>query len=93
MNRFTPFEWITAMRFMQEGKVQTLLIITGVALGVGVIVFMSALVGSGKSAVNSASLREMANSSLPKRKVMLDIFYVGAASCRPRRDDLALTCV
>ena len=42
MNRLTPFEWIAAMRFMREGLVQTLLIILGVGLGVGVIVFMSA---------------------------------------------------
>ena len=43
MNRYLPFEWIVAMRFMREGLVQTLLIIGGVALGVAVIVFMSAL--------------------------------------------------
>ena len=44
MTRLTPFEWIAAMRFMREGSAQTLLIILGVALGVGVIVFMSALI-------------------------------------------------
>ncbi|HVZ02444.1 MAG TPA: FtsX-like permease family protein [Dongiaceae bacterium] len=43
MNRFLPFEWIAATRFLKEGAVQTLLIITGVAVGVGVVVFMSAL--------------------------------------------------
>jgi lipoprotein-releasing system permease protein len=40
-----PFEWILATRFMREGIMQTLFIITGVALGVSVIVFMSALLG------------------------------------------------
>lgn len=43
MNRWLPFEWIAALRFMREGRTQTTLIVSGVALGVGVIVFMSAL--------------------------------------------------
>ena len=38
-----PFEWIVAIRFLREGRLQTLFIISGVAIGVGVIVFMSAL--------------------------------------------------
>lgn len=38
-----PFEWLVAWRFLREGKVQTAFIIGGVAIGVGVIVFMSAL--------------------------------------------------
>jgi len=38
-----PFEWLVAIRFLREGKVQTLFIVGGVAIGVGVIVFMSAL--------------------------------------------------
>lgn len=43
MNSFIPFEWIAAIRFLREGRLQTLFIISGVAIGVGVIVFMSAL--------------------------------------------------
>lgn len=43
MNSFIPFEWIAAIRFLREGRMQTLFIISGVAIGVGVIVFMSAL--------------------------------------------------
>jgi len=38
-----PFEWLVAIRFLREGKVQTSFIVGGVAIGVGVIVFMSAL--------------------------------------------------
>ncbi len=38
-----PFEWIVAIRFLREGRLQTLFIVSGVAIGVGVIVFMSAL--------------------------------------------------
>jgi lipoprotein-releasing system permease protein len=44
MNSILPFEWILATRFMREGLLQTLFIITGVALGVAVIVFMSSLI-------------------------------------------------
>ena len=43
MNSFMPFEWIAAVRFLREGRMQSLFIIAGVAIGVGVIVFMSAL--------------------------------------------------
>lgn len=43
MNPWLPFEWIVALRFLREGRLQTLFIISGVAIGVAVIVFMSAL--------------------------------------------------
>jgi lipoprotein-releasing system permease protein len=42
MHSWLPFEWIAASRFLREGRMQTLFIILGVAVGVGVIVFMSA---------------------------------------------------
>jgi lipoprotein-releasing system permease protein len=38
-----PFEWIVAIRFLREGRLQTVFIVAGVMIGVGVIVFMSAL--------------------------------------------------
>ncbi len=38
-----PFEWIAAIRFLREGRTQSLFIIVGAAIGVAVIVFMSAL--------------------------------------------------
>jgi len=43
MNRWLPFEWITAVRFLREGRLQTIFIVGGIAIGVGVIVFMSAM--------------------------------------------------
>jgi lipoprotein-releasing system permease protein len=43
MNPLLTFEWVLATRFLREGLLQTLFIIAGVALGVSVIVFMSAL--------------------------------------------------
>ncbi len=43
MSRWLPFEWIVALRFLREGRLQTLFIVAGIAIGVAVIVFMSAL--------------------------------------------------
>ena len=43
MKSWMPFEWIAALRFLREGRTQSLLIIVGVGVGVAVIVFMSAL--------------------------------------------------
>ncbi|WP_298874324.1 FtsX-like permease family protein [uncultured Bradyrhizobium sp.] len=43
MNRWLPFEWIAAVRFLREGRLQTIFIIGGISIGVGVIVFMSAM--------------------------------------------------
>jgi lipoprotein-releasing system permease protein len=38
-----PFEWIAAIRFLREGRLQSAFIISGIAIGVAVIVFMSAM--------------------------------------------------
>ncbi|MFI5013370.1 MAG: ABC transporter permease [Hyphomicrobiales bacterium] len=46
MNRWLPFEWIAAIRFLKEGRMQTIFIIGGVTIGVAVIVFMSAMLTS-----------------------------------------------
>jgi lipoprotein-releasing system permease protein len=43
MSAWQPFEWTVALRFLQEGRVQTVFIVIGIAIGVAVIVFMSAL--------------------------------------------------
>jgi lipoprotein-releasing system permease protein len=46
VNKLAPFEWIAAIRFLKEGRMQTIFIVSGIALGVGVIIFMSALLTS-----------------------------------------------
>lgn len=43
MSLWLPFEWIAALRFLREGRLQSFFILAGVTMGVGVIVFMSAL--------------------------------------------------
>ena len=40
-----PYELFVALRFLREGRAQTALILGGVAMGVAVIVFLSALIG------------------------------------------------
>jgi lipoprotein-releasing system permease protein len=39
-----PFELLVALRYLREGRAQTWLILTGVGVGVGVIIFLSALI-------------------------------------------------
>jgi lipoprotein-releasing system permease protein len=43
VRRWLPFEWIAAIRFLLDGRLQSIFIIVGIAIGVGVIVFMSAM--------------------------------------------------
>ena len=39
-----PFEMLIALRFLREGRMQSVLIVGGVTVGVGVIIFISALI-------------------------------------------------
>ena len=39
-----PFEWVVALRFLREGRFQTALIVGGAAVGVAVVIFITALV-------------------------------------------------
>jgi lipoprotein-releasing system permease protein len=43
VKNLVPFEWIAAMRFLSDGAMQSAFILTGISIGVGVIVFMSAM--------------------------------------------------
>lgn len=69
-SRRLPFEWIVALRFLREGRLQTVFIVFGVAVGVAVIVFMSALMAG----LQSNFIRRVLSSSahielLPPRQV------------------------
>jgi lipoprotein-releasing system permease protein len=68
MNQFLPFEWITAIRFLREGRLQTLFIVSGVAIGVGVIVFMSALLGGMQANLLRRVLSSMPHITLERHK-------------------------
>ena len=39
-----PFELFVALRYLKDGRLQTWLILTGIGVGVGVIIFLSALI-------------------------------------------------
>lgn len=55
------FEWFIALRYLREGRVQTLLILAGVAVGVAVIVFLSALISGLQSSLIERTLGSQAH--------------------------------
>lgn len=61
MNHRLPFEWILALRFLQEGRMQSVLIIVGAGVGVAVIVFMSALLSGLQSNLVRRTLSSQAH--------------------------------
>jgi lipoprotein-releasing system permease protein len=80
MVSFLPFEIITAVRFLREGVVQTFLIIVGVAVGVSVIVFMSALLNGVQGNILSRVLSTQAQVVImPAKDVNRPILQVGDA--------------
>ena len=58
------FEWRVALRFLREGRMQTLLIIVGVAAGVAVIAYISALISGLQSNTLAKTLGAQAHISL-----------------------------
>lgn len=40
-----PFEWFVALRYLRDGKGQTVLILAAISVGIAVVVFLSALIG------------------------------------------------
>jgi len=77
--RWLPFEWVVAIRFLQEGKIQTGFIAVGIAIGVAVIVFMSALLAGLQSNFVNRVLTGQAHIQLLNHK----------EAVRPLRDGLA----
>lgn len=67
MNRWMPFEWIAALRFLREGRMQTLFIISGVSVGIAVIVFMSALLTGLQANLTKRVLSAQAHITLQPR--------------------------
>lgn len=64
MKPWMPFEWIAAVRFLREGRMQSLLIIVGVGVGVAVIVFMSALLSGLQANLIKRTLSSQAHITL-----------------------------
>src|SRR5690606_41316901 len=55
------FELIVALRYLREGRGQTWLILTGIAVGVGVIVFLSALINGLQASLIEQTLGSQAH--------------------------------
>ena len=58
------FEWQVALRFLREGRMQTWLIVTGVAAGVAVITYIGALIAGLQSNTVNKTLGTQAHISL-----------------------------
>jgi len=59
-----PYAWLLAIRFLQEGRAQTLLILLGITLGVAVIVFLTALIDGLQQNIISRTLGTQAHVTL-----------------------------
>lgn len=56
-----PFAWVVAVRFLRDGRFQTVLIVSGVALGVAVIIFLTALINGLQSTLIDKTLGAQAH--------------------------------
>lgn len=59
-----PFEWFIALRYMRDAKAQTALVLAAVAIGVSVIVFLSALIGGLQTSLIDKTLGSQAHITL-----------------------------
>jgi lipoprotein-releasing system permease protein len=79
VNDLLPFEWIAAVRFLREGRMQSLFIISGVAIGVAVIVFMSALLVGMQANIFRRVLTSQAHITLQRPKQVARPLWQAAA--------------
>ncbi len=56
-----PFEWVLALRFLREGRMQTVLIMAGTTVGVAVIIFITALVNGLQASLAARTLSTQAH--------------------------------
>lgn len=56
-----PISWFLALRFFREGRLQSVLIVAGVAVGVAVMVFLSALIDGLQSSLIAQTLGTQAH--------------------------------
>jgi lipoprotein-releasing system permease protein len=62
-----PFTWFLALRFLRDGRSQTLLIVIGVAVGVAVQVFITALIAGLQKDLVDKTLGSLAHVTLEPR--------------------------
>jgi lipoprotein-releasing system permease protein len=76
-----PFELLVALRFLREGRMQTLLIVGGVTIGVAVIVFLTALIMGLQSSIIARTLGSQAHVVvLPPEEVNVPVLDRGRES-------------
>ena len=56
-----PFEWLVAMRYLREGRLQTVLILAGVTGGVAVIIFLTTLIAQLQASIVERTLGSQAH--------------------------------
>lgn len=72
-----PFEWFVALRFLREGRIQTVLILLGVSTGVGVIIFLSALITGLQSSLIEKTLGSQAHLVVRPQEEMPRVLHEG----------------
>ncbi len=82
LRHWLPFEWIVATRFLREGWIQTAFIIGGVAIGVAVIVFMSALMDGVQENMIARTLTGQAHIQLLQAREMPRLLREGVPGVR-----------
>ena len=56
-----PFEWIVALRYLRDQRMQTALILAGIGVGVGVMIFLSALINGLQQSILDRTLGTQAH--------------------------------
>ena len=56
-----PFAWLVCLRYLREGRMQTLLILAGVTAGVTVIIFLTTLIGQLQESIIDKTLGSQAH--------------------------------
>ena len=86
-----PFEWLVALRYLREGRMQTVLILSGVVGGVAVIVFLTHLIMQLQASIIERTLGSQAHIVIrPPEEVALRSLPRGstAAIVQPRAQRL-----
>jgi lipoprotein-releasing system permease protein len=81
------FEWLLALRFLREGRMQSLLILAGVTGGVAVIIFLTQLINQLQGSIIDRVLSSQAHIVIrpaEENPLRLDITQQSAAIIQPR---------
>lgn len=80
-----PFELFVALRYLREGRTQTALILSGIGVGVGVIVFLSALIGGLQRSLVASTLGTQAQIVVRPREEVPRVLEADADVVRETR--------